>query len=199
MSRPQLEIRDAVPSDAADVLVLWAQDSRRHEHEVRLDEAVGAIARMAADPDQRLLVGVAKGRVVSLVHLSRLPISLLRTEVAVHATYLMVLPDFRRLGLGHLLVEAAVAWAEEHGIANISMASSSRSRDANRFMARLGLAQVVTFRMSSTVSLRAHFARDKAISLRRGSARSDLGQLLAHRRSQRRRETEAAGSVSSQE
>ena len=50
-----------------------------------------------------------------------------------------VFPEFRRHGVGRALMEAAVAFAEELGIAHVATAVVAGSRDANRFMARLAL------------------------------------------------------------
>ena len=58
-----------------------------------------------------------------------------------HTSFLLVLPEFRRHGVGHALLEAAVSWAEEKDIDQVT-AITDGNRDTNRFFARLGL---VTF------------------------------------------------------
>jgi GNAT superfamily N-acetyltransferase len=193
VSRNPVHVRDAKPGDAAALLGIWADFSPRSHSEQRPTleppevEAAVAVARIAADPDQRLLVGVLDGAVVAAVHLVRAPMSPLSTEQAVHITHLHVLTAHRRHGLGHALVEATVRWAEEKDTSHVLAAASVHSRDANRFMARLGLAQIAVLRRATVAGLRAKLPVEPPAAARVGS-RTDraVGQVLARRRSLRR-------------
>ena len=71
------------------------------------EDAQRALANLAADPDTRLLVGEAEGSIVATMRLSRGPISPLALDSVMHTSYLLVLPQFRRHGYGHALMEAA--------------------------------------------------------------------------------------------
>ena len=92
----------------------------------------------------------------------------------------------RRRGAGHALMEAATAFAEENGILHVVTAVPHSSRDANRFMARLGLAPVIMYRIAPTTLLRSR------VSPQRGAMGADNGRtkVLAARRSLRRARAE---------
>ena len=95
-----------------------------------------------------------------------------------------VFGDYRKHGYGHALLEAAVTWAEEKGVDQVT-AITDGNRDNNRFLARLGLATLGTVRISSTAGLRKKLAGDRGRPAASGSNRH-LVEVLAHRRSMRR-------------
>jgi ribosomal protein S18 acetylase RimI-like enzyme len=71
-----------------------------------------------------------------------------------HVNHLMVAADHRRRGVGRALLAAAVHVAEEHGIDHVVASVTSTSREANRYLARLGFAPLVVARMASVANLR---------------------------------------------
>jgi GNAT superfamily N-acetyltransferase len=145
------------------------------------------VARIAADPDQRLLVGLLEDKVVGAAHLIRGGVSPIHTETAIHVTHLHVLGTHRRHGVGKALIEAAVTWAEEKDTNHLLAAASVHSRDANRFMARLGLSQIAVVRGASVPALRAKLPVDPPAGARVSSRNHrSVGQVLAQRRLQRR-------------
>jgi GNAT superfamily N-acetyltransferase len=186
MSRSALEIRDARPEDVGDLLRLWAHDRRATEEATPrpLDEATRALAQIAADPDERMLVGLTEGQVVAAVHLRRAPLSPLQTETAVHTSYLQVHPEHRRRGYARALLDAALVWAEEKDVTHITAITNSSSRDTNRFLARLGLATGATLRIASTATVRRKLNPEP---IHAHEARRQLGRVLAQRRSVQRR------------
>lgn len=185
MSRCALEIRDARPEDVQDLLCLLAQDGDAADQAAAsVDEAGRALAQVAADPDERMVVGLADGRLVAAVHLRRAPLSPLHTDAVVHTSYLQVHPDHRRRGYARALLEAAVTWAEEKDISHLTAVTTSSSRDTNRFLARLGLSTVATLRIGSTAALRRKLTPEV---IRAQDSRRQLGRVLAQRRSVRRR------------
>src|SRR4051794_23372537 len=155
MSRCALEIRDARPEDVTELLRLWAHDrGTTGDGTPRpIDEATRALAQIAADPDERMLVGLADGQLVASVHLRRAPLSPLHTETAVHTSYLHVHPEPRRRGYASALLDAALVWAEEKDVPHISAITTSNSRDTNRFLARLGLGTAATIRIAKTTTI----------------------------------------------
>lgn len=185
--RHSLEIRDAGPEDAAALLELWATAAGRATEQVGVrseSEAVAALAQLAGDPDERMVVGLVEGVIIAAVHLRRVPISPLHTDMAVHTSYLLVSPEHRKHGVAHALLEAAVTWAEEKDVAHVTAAVTTGARDTNRFLARLGLAPVATIRVASTPLLRRKLSPP---ALRTGESRRSLGVVLAQRRSIQRR------------
>jgi GNAT superfamily N-acetyltransferase len=182
-------VRDATPDDGHALVGVWAAEDRSPDHDAQaFQDAAAALARIAADPDQRLLVGVLDGQVAGAVHLARSPLTPIHPDSAVYVLHLHVLEDYRRHGVGHALLEATVTWAEEKDSSHVVAAVSASSRDANRFMARLGLAQVATIRGATAAALRAKLPGEPAPAVARRDARSQrvVGQVLAQRRSRRR-------------
>ncbi|HEY0903304.1 MAG TPA: GNAT family N-acetyltransferase [Marmoricola sp.] len=187
MSRCALEIRDASPDDVTELLSLWAHDRRSAAEEVTprpAEEATRALAQIAADPDERMLVGLTDGELVAAVHLRRSPLSPLHTETVVHTSYLQVHPDHRRKGYARALLDAAVSWAEEKDVSHITAVTMSNARDTNRFLARLGLGTAATVRIATTAALRRKLTPEV---VRAHDPRRQLGRVLAQRRSIQRR------------
>jgi GNAT superfamily N-acetyltransferase len=195
VSRNPVQVRDAEPADAGALLRVWG-DFRRSSAD-RLpgrdpeEEAASSVARISADPDERLLVGLIDGEVVGAAHLLRARISPIHTETAIHVTHLHVLGGHRRHGVGKALVEAAVSWAEEKDTSRLLAAASSHSRDANRFMARLGLTQFAVVRGASIGTLRAKLpVEPPAGAMATTRNHRSVGQVLAQRRLQRRAQSD---------
>ncbi|HET8604360.1 MAG TPA: GNAT family N-acetyltransferase [Marmoricola sp.] len=191
MLRCAYTVRDASPEDADALIALWADgDPGVDAGPAGRREAVAALARLAADPDERLVVGELDGSIVAALHMKRCFLGPLSTESAVHTTHLIVHPDCRRHGFARALLECAVSWAEEKGVEHVSAVVDSSSRECNRFFARLGLTTLATVRIAPTAALRLNLSR---LDLRgRTQPARHLGQVVAHRRSLRRRQ--AAGS-----
>jgi len=199
VSRAPVTVRTADPEDAADLIEVWAQSA--HEPQStdlpecqvadgflitpEVMEAAAAIARISADPAERLLVGEVDGRIVGTLHLRRGPVSPIQQLEAVHLSHLNVLPSHRRRGVASSLLQAATAWAEEKDSTHLLATSPGGTRDAHRFLARLGFGQVAVVRAAPVASLRARFAGGV-------SPARDTGRLIARRRTLRRRHGRAA-------
>lgn len=196
MSRYPVQVRDAVPDDVEALLDIWADVARRTPERSAghspAEEARNAVARVAADPDERLLVGLVEGIVAGAAHLVRSRVSPLQTEMAVYVSNLHVLPGYRRRGVGMALIEGAVSWAEEKDTMHVITAAPVHSRDANRFLARLGLAQVATIRAATVGALRSRLPVETPACARVTSRNQrSVGQVLAQRRSLRRAQRNA--------
>ena len=187
MSRQAPHIRDAGREDAAQLLELWAEAAGTGGNSLRAqDDAERALANLAAASDERLLVAESEGRIVAAMKVSRGPISPLVLESVVHTSFLVVLPEVRRHGYGRALMEAAVSWAEEKDISELTVLTDG-NRETNRFFARLGLTTVGTVRHSSVPGVR----KKLSVEGRHRGAGSNrhLVEVLAQRRYARRRQS----------
>ena len=200
MSRSPVLVRDAVLSDADALVEVWAAMAGRavdgEQGTPAVSEASASVLRLTANPDQRLLVACLDGAVVGAVQLNRAALSPVHAESAVYVWHLQVLDRFRRHGVGRALMAAAVSWAEQTSSTFVLGAASVASRDANRFMARLGLSSIATLRGTTVVSLRAKLPVEPPAVARvaSGGPRSHrtVGQVLVKRRSMRRSESSAS-------
>lgn len=107
----------------------------------------------------------------------------------VHVTHLMVAPNCRRRGVGRLLLAAVVHLADERGIDRVLATVASHSREANRYLARIGFAPLVLHRIASTATLRRSLGivdGDRMAALRRvrmaRAQRAGSGTRIAGRR-----------------
>ena len=189
MSRSLVFLRDAVCSDAARLAELWVDVVRRGDLADQTADLERIVEESSADPDQRLLVAEYDGQLAGGVHLRLTTVTPLNLDLSVQVMSPHVFPEYRRHGVGRALMDAAVTWAEEHGAAHIATAAAASSRDANRFMARLGLAPMATLRLAPTTAVRAKRTAQRP-PVARVPARH-LSHVLAVRRSMRR---EGAGS-----
>ncbi len=199
MSRSSVVVRVAVPEDADGLVELWRQSTRNGSSddvaECRVTEsflvtpeemeAASAVARVAADPSERLLVACVDQEVVGAVHLRRGPVSPIQLRDAVHLSHLQVLPAHRRRGVASALLAAATVWAEEKDSTHLLATSPASTREAHRFLARLGFGQFAVIRAAPTLALRTRLA-----GLATGSG--DTGRLIARRRTLRRQGSTAA-------
>src|SRR5690606_38052845 len=149
----------------------------------QLIDVVGIVETAAADPDSRVVVAEVDGHVVGAIHLRCAPITALNLDLMVHAFAPHVLPDHQRRGVGATLMDSAVAFAEERGIAYVGSAALASSRDANRFLARLAMAPRAVLRVAHTHALRQRLSASRP-SRGTGSSRH-IDRVLAARRGRR--------------
>lgn len=121
-----------------------------HAHlEGRIIEILEAAART-------LLVAIddVTGAVVGLLVAKRDEVGAIDLTPVLHVTHLIVAPGHRRRGVGRMLLAAAVSLAEELNIDRVLATVASGSREANRYLARLGFAPLVMHRLAPTSVLR---------------------------------------------
>ncbi|MBB3040276.1 GNAT family N-acetyltransferase [Nocardioides soli] len=190
MSRLLVSLRSVTPEDAAHLAEVWGDVIRRAGPEDQVADMEAVIAMVLDSDDQRIVVAEYDGEFAGAVHLERTTMSALNLEPVVRALSPHVLVAHRRRGVGTALMEAAVAWAEELGIAHVATAAVAGSRDANRFMARIALGPYAVLRVATT-----HAVRGRLSAHRRPAAAGgrQLTQVLAARRSLRRSRAGAEG------
>ncbi|MBC9732038.1 GNAT family N-acetyltransferase [Nocardioides sp. zg-578] len=188
MHRSVVTLRCAEPADAPMLADLWADALRRADKHDQVADVELVIKTAAQSPEQRIVVAEYDGNPAGAVLLRVSTLNPLNPDLTVQALSPHVLPKYRRHGVGRALMEAAVTFAEEQGVGHVATAATSGSRDANRFMARLGLGPQAVLRVASTHALRARLTALRPAHERGGR---QLTQVLAARRSQRR--SQAAG------
>ncbi|PZS17976.1 MAG: hypothetical protein DLM57_07275 [Pseudonocardiales bacterium] len=102
-----------------------------------------------------LLVAVDDaGSMVGLLVARQDEIGAIDLTPVLHVSHLMVTPKHRRRGVGRMLLTAAVHLADERGMDHVLATAGSGSREANRYLARLGFAPLVVHRIAATSVLR---------------------------------------------
>ena len=192
MSRVPIVVREAEVEDAAALIEVWDQcevvDQDPDDLPVNarqrpsVAEAADALSEQIDDPDRRVLVAVRDGDVVGAVAFRRQLVSVIQTEKIIVITDLHVVPRHRRRLIASSLISAGVRWAEDVNCEVMMAVSPADSRDANRFLNRIGFSQVGVIRAAQVSALRARFA---------GIATSSkvTGRLIALRRTMRRRQS----------
>ena len=188
MSRYSLTTRIATSEDATILAELWCDVLRRADRAEQVTDLELVIKASAASAEERTVVVEYDGQVAGAVHLRITTLSPINLEPCVQSIHPRVLLPLRGHGVGHALMDAAASYAEENGILHVVAAVPNGSRDANRFMAKLGLAPAVMYRVGPTSLLRSRVSRQRP---QRGGdgARS---KVLATRRSLRRARAEKA-------
>ena len=179
MSRTSLVPRIACREDAPVLAELWSDQLRRVDRAEQVADLELVIQNAAASPEQRFVVVEYDGRVAGAVFLRLTTMSPLNLEPCVQSIQPRVFDHARRHGVGRALMDAATSFAEENCVLHVTTAVPATARDANRFMARLGLAPVGTVRAAPTSLLRSRVTPPVA------GGRS-MPRVLAARRSQRR-------------
>lgn len=197
MSRTPVILRDAVVDDATLLSQLWGDIVRSTERRDPVVDMLAIIEQVIANPDERLIVAEYDGQVAGGVFLRVGTLTPLHLEPIVQVISPHVFPQFRRRGVGRALMEAAATFAEDHSVAHVGTASLSTSREANRFMARLGLSPHATLRVTSTAMLRSKLSGQRVADPRQAARQPgrQMGQILAARRSLRRSQTLAASAA----
>jgi len=185
MSRTPVALRRATLDDTVFLADLWQHTLRRADPQEQVADLELIIKSCEESAEQRLVIAEYDGEPAGAVLLSVTTLSPLNLEPAVRALAPFVAPGFRRRGVGHTLMEAAVIYAEELGVGHVLTAVAHDSRQTNRFMARLGLGQQAVVRVAGTPTLRSKLTAQLPGKLRQHGARP-VGQVLAARRSLRR-------------
>jgi len=185
MSRTPVSLRQATLDDAVFLTELWGDALRRADVQEQATDLELIIKSCEDSAEQRLVVAEYDGEPAGAVLLMVSTLSPINLEPTVHAIAPFVSPLFRRRGVGHTLMEAAVTYAEELGVTHVLTLVAQSSRSSNRFMARLALGPQAVVRVAATPAVRSKLTAQLPAKVRPIGARP-MGQVLAARRSLRR-------------
>ncbi|MEE1798589.1 GNAT family N-acetyltransferase [Streptomyces sp. NPDC101062] len=146
-----LEIRPAVPDDIPAIVALLADDAlgAQRESPDDLTPYTAAFERLAADPNQHLVVAVRDDRVVGTLQLTIVPGLSRRGATRSLVEAVRVHSDERGSGLGTQLIEWAIDASRREGCQLVQLTSDATRTDAHRFYERLGFtASHVGFKLS---------------------------------------------------
>jgi L-amino acid N-acyltransferase YncA len=183
VSRPQVEVRSCREADLPAVVRMWEEMLELNTRMARngptpsLENAAAVLAMVRANPDHRLMVATIGDQAVGMACFTHQPFVPLNEAGSVHVTYLHVCGQFRRRGVGHALVAAAAAYAEEVNAEHVVAGVLPGLREPNRFFARMGFSPVMMNRAAPTAALRRRLAVE--------SHARPVEDLLALRRSLR--------------
>jgi GNAT superfamily N-acetyltransferase len=188
VARNPVHVRDALPEDAEVLVAMWQRntDVGARFSEPSVDSAERAIGHLALDPDQRLLLAELENQVVGVAHLVRVPLSPIHEETTVRVGHMFVDAEHRRRGIGRALLAEAVAWADEKQSHHLMVNVSAAARDANRFLARLGLASIATVRGARVGALKERLAKVEAAECGEGPVMVERIRTLRRRQARAR-------------
>lgn len=190
MSRMPVVVRELAVPDGPALHTLWQPMLPHPVRDVGPDAyAEHVLGMIGGDADATVLVAEVDGSVAGAVYLTRSLAAPVGGAEALQVGLLAVAPGRTRRGVGRALMEAALARAEALGLENVLAASGPGDRETNRFLARLGLNQVVVVRGATVAALRARLRADPAPTgavVRTPRRARQVGQVVAVRRTQRR-------------
>jgi GNAT superfamily N-acetyltransferase len=135
-----LDIRAATAADVPAIVAMLADDPLGAQRETPDDLApyLTAWERLAADPNQHLVVAVREGRVIGTLQLTIIPGLSRRGSVRSIIEAVRVHTDERGSGLGTQLIEWAIEESRRQGCQLVQLTSDRTRTDAHRFYERLG-------------------------------------------------------------
>ncbi|MEU1051577.1 GNAT family N-acetyltransferase [Streptomyces sp. NPDC005876] len=135
-----LEIRPAAEDDIPAIVAMLADDplGAQRESPEDLSPYRAAFERLAADPNQRLVVAVREGRVVGTLQLTFVPGLSRRGATRSIIEAVRIHAGERGGGLGTQLIEWAVDASRRQGCSLVQLTSDVSRTDAHRFYERLG-------------------------------------------------------------
>jgi GNAT superfamily N-acetyltransferase len=135
-----LEIRAAVTEDVPAIVGMLADDplGSQRESPDDLTPYLAALDRLAADPNQHLVVAVRGGRVVGTLQLTVIPGLSRKGATRSIIEAVRIHADERGSGLGTQLIEWAIAESRRQDCQLVQLTSDATRTDAHRFYERLG-------------------------------------------------------------
>jgi GNAT superfamily N-acetyltransferase len=191
VTRPPVDVRQALPDDTEDLLVLWVQARAElggagrsllgSSPDVIRPRLVDALTRR---DDLYILLARWEGRPAGFAIVRVGQLMPVLDGDCVQLEHLFVTAPLRRHGVARALLAGVAGLAERSGADQILSGAPPSAREMHRFLARLGFTPLVLRRVAATATLRRRLAGE--------SRRSALEDLLSRRRSSRARSNRLA-------
>src|SRR5918912_3388836 len=191
VTRPPVDVRQALPDDTEDLLVLWVQARAEisgagrpllgSSPDVIRPRLVDALTRRE---DLHILLARWEGRPAGFAIVRVGQLMPVFEGDCVQLEHLFVTAPLRRHGVARALLAGVAGLAERSGADQILSGAPPSAREMHRFLARLGFTPLVLRRVAATATLRRRLAGE--------SRRSALEDLLSRRRSSRARSNRLA-------
>jgi GNAT superfamily N-acetyltransferase len=159
LGRPH--VRPAAAGDLPALLDLWQElrevggRTARENLHVAVDDVGERLAAALEDEICRVVVAADdQGEILGMAVLCLTSLGPLSQLHAVQLNHVVVAKGQRKRGVGHALVAAAAAYADETGAEQVIVSVSPTLREANRFYARLGFTPAVVRRVAPLAVLR---------------------------------------------
>ena len=123
-------------------------------------DIAGRLAQAIRRPDCRVVLAFVDDQPAGMAMFQAVQPDPLSDSTVVRMIHVVVDKAHRRRGVGHALVAAAADIADELGIEHVSVGVYPSLREASRFYARLGFAQVMVQRVVPTAMLRRRLCAD---------------------------------------
>jgi GNAT superfamily N-acetyltransferase len=141
-----LVLRRAVSADLEALVRLYSipgDGNKRDENPTRpIDPAYAeALALVAADPNNMLMVADAAGRIAGALHVTFLQYVVYRGGRVALIENVIVDPELRGQGVGEAMMRWAIDAARRRGCFRVQLTSSKTREKAHRFYERLGFAR----------------------------------------------------------
>ena len=178
MSRSHVRVRPAELADIPELVRLGESELPSGAFGGRSSDTDRRLAEVLICGDRQLLVAIDEltGALVGFVLVFDDEIGAIVRFPALQISHLVVDKAFRRRGIGRALLSACVHLAEQRGVEHVVASAVTTSRDANRYLARLGFAPLVVRRIAPTSVLRRslglHDGSDRLALIRRVRAGS---------------------------
>jgi GNAT superfamily N-acetyltransferase len=162
VSRSNVRVRPAEPADIPGLVTLTQSIdvaagtfSGRPLLDSSAEHIAARLADLIAEQSRTMLAAVDdSGQIAGLLVAKLDEVGAIDLTPVLHISHLLVTPKQRRRGVGRLLLTAAVHLADERGMDHVVATAGSGSREANRYLARLGFAPLVVHRIAATGVLR---------------------------------------------
>ncbi|GMA39448.1 hypothetical protein GCM10025883_14930 [Mobilicoccus caccae] len=176
--------------DIGHVAELWVERRAEFVHSrdgARRAVDEGRFAEAISREYATVLMAVVDGEIAGYAWVSAQPMSAHLDVSCLNIEDVYVVPAVRGQGVGRMLLTAVATYAHKRGVDHVGCSLLTQAKDANRSMARLGFAAVVTRRVAQTGSLMRR--------LRGPEPRGGVDQLLLQRRRRAQQSRAAAVEV----